>query len=56
MGLVLIVQHELQDGARDLVAIDDEDPLVFDGSGTFDTDLHMRLAVVGNQPERGELH
>jgi hypothetical protein len=29
MGFVFVVQHELQYGTGDLIAVDDEDPLVF---------------------------
>src|SRR5271166_3866617 len=44
MRLVFIMQHELQGGPNDLVVVDDEDALVFNGPGRFYADLHGMLS------------
>jgi hypothetical protein len=42
------MQHELQRRACDFVFIDDKNPALIDGFGTFHTDLHVALQTASS--------
>ena len=44
MRLDLVMQHELQHGAGDLVFIDHENPPLVDRLGSLNANLHRRLS------------
>ena len=56
MGFDLVVQHELQRGAGDLVIVDHENAPLVDSFRCFDPDLHFILLWFEQQAAHREAH